>query len=112
MLGYSPDSLGMVAHPAVAQVQGQGKGDQYEQQRGGPSRPTLHEAEASSQKVPYQDGRGGPGRPSEDVVEEEGPPAHPAHARDQRPEDPQTRYEAGQEDGLAPLVVEELLCPA
>ena len=47
--------------------------------------------------------------PSQGVVEDEGPPAHPAYAGDQGAEHAQAREEASQEDSLAPMPVEERL---
>ena len=47
--------------------------------------------------------------PPEGIVEQEGPPGHPAYTGHQRSEDPQARDEPGEEHGLASVADEKAL---
>src|SRR5215212_4115588 len=97
----------MGANPTVGQVEDYQEDEQAYQQYGDPSQPTLHQPYAAAQEVAHQDHRRCPDGSSQDVVEDEGPPAHPAYASDQGAEDAQAGEEACKENGLAPVPLEE-----
>src|SRR5215217_6016348 len=99
----------VVRGPTVGQVEAGRHGDQRGEHQRGPSQPALHEREAAPEEVAHQDHRRGPHSPPQGVVDQEGPPAHPAYACDQGSEDAQAREEACQEYGLAPVPGEERL---
>src|SRR5215213_785767 len=97
----------MGANPTISQVEDGREGEQPGQQYGSPSQPPLHKPEAAPEEVARQDHRSGPYCTTEGVVEDEGPPAHPAYARDQGAEHPQAGEEARKEYGLATVPLEE-----
>src|SRR5215216_1884402 len=99
----------MGANPTVGQVEDYRKDAQADQQYGDPSQPTLHQPYAAPKEVANKDHRRGPDGSSQDVVEDEGPPAHPAYASDQGTEDAQAGEEACKEYGFAPVPPEERL---
>src|SRR5215208_4444004 len=97
----------MGANPTVGQVENYREDEQADQQYGDPSQPTLHQPYAAPQEITYQDHRRCPEGSPQSVVEDEGPPAHPAYASDKGAEDAQPREEASKEYGLAPVPIEE-----
>src|SRR5215212_9200162 len=99
----------MGANPAVGQVEDYRKDEQADQQYGDPSQPTLHQPEAAPEEVAQKDHRRRPHGSTQGVVDQEGPPAHPAYACDQGSEDAQAGEEACKEYGLAPVPGEERL---
>src|SRR5919199_2661700 len=99
----------MTRDPAVKEVEDQHQGEQEQQQEGGTPRPPLKEIEAPAQQVADQDRCRDPDGTSEGVVEEEGPPVHPAYAGHQRHKDPQARDEPDQKNGLPPVTLKEPL---
>src|SRR5215217_4852244 len=97
----------MGANPAVGQVEDYHEDEQADQQYRDPSQPTLHQPYAAPQEVAQKDHRRCPDGSSQGVVEDEGPPAHPAYASDQGTEDAQAGEEACQKYGLPPVPLEE-----
>src|SRR5215208_1754344 len=97
----------MGANPTVGQVEDCRENEQADQQYGDPSQPTLHKPYAAPKEVAHKDHRRCPEGSPQSVVEDEGPPAHPAYASDQGAEDAQAREEASKEYGLAPMPLEE-----
>src|SRR5215217_8416404 len=97
----------MGANPAVGQVEDYREDEQADQQYRDPSQPTLHQPYAAPKEVAHQDHRRCPDGSSQGVVEDEGPPAHPAHPRDQGAEHAEAGEEASQKYCLAPVPLEE-----
>src|SRR5215208_7561132 len=97
----------MGANPAVGQVEDYHEDEQADQQYRDPSQPTLHQPYAAPKEVAQKDHRRSPDGSPQSVVEDEGPPAHPAYASDKGTEDAQAGEEASKEYGLAPMPLEE-----
>src|SRR5215203_3584808 len=97
----------MGANPAVGQVEDYREDEQADQQYRDPSQPTLHQPYAAPKEVAHKDNRRSPDGSPQSVVEDEGPPAHPAYASDQGTKDAQAREEACQKYGLSPVPLEE-----
>src|SRR5215213_11775671 len=97
----------MGANPTVGQVEDYREDEQADQQYGDPSQPTLHQPYAAPKEVANKDHRRGPDGSSQDVVEDEGPPAHPTYTSDQGTEDAQAGEEACKEYGLTSMPLEE-----
>src|SRR5215203_2850253 len=97
----------MGANPAVGQVEDYREDEQADQQYRDPAQPTLHQPEAAPKEVAHKDYRRSPDGSSQGVVEDEGPPPHPAYASDQGTKDAQAGEEACQKYGLSPVPIEE-----
>src|SRR5215217_1232402 len=97
----------MGANPTVGQVEDYREDEQAYQQYRDSSQPTLHQPYAAPKEVAQKDHRRCPYGPSQGVVEDEGPPAHPAYAGDQRTEDAQAGEEACKEYSLSSVPLEE-----
>src|SRR5215204_1951091 len=97
----------MGANPAVGQVEDYREDEQADQQYRDPSQPTLHQPEAAPKEVAQKDHRRSPDGSSQGVVEDEGPPPHPAYASNQGTKVAQAGEEACQKYGLAPMPIEE-----
>src|SRR5215208_5211913 len=97
----------MGANPAVDQVEDYPENEQADQQYGDPAQPTLHQPYAAPKEVAHKDHRRSPYGPSQGVVEDEGPPPHPAYASDQGTKDAQAGEEACQKYGLPPVPLDE-----
>src|SRR5215207_263988 len=97
----------VVRSPTIGEVKSDNQGEHRNEHQRGSSQPTLHQPYAAPEEVANQDHHRGPDGSTEGVVEDEGPPAHPANARDQCSEDAQAREEARKEYGLAPVPLEE-----
>src|SRR5215217_2390780 len=97
----------MGANPTVDQVEDYREDEQADQQYGDPSQPTLYQPYAAPQELAQKDHRRCADGSSQGVVEDEGPPPHPAYASNQGTKDAQAGEEACQKYGLSPVPIEE-----